>query len=52
MAEAAGAVDYKTYIKTLNTHSRLIEHTERIEPKDYKSTLGATYVDPRAHKGE
>jgi hypothetical protein len=50
-AEAAPLVDYKKLVQGLDTYSRLIEHTERVEPKDYTTTLKTAYVLPETHAG-
>lgn len=36
----------------LDTHARLIEHNERLEPKDYQSTTRSEFADPTAQAGK
>lgn len=38
-------------IKSLNTHARLIEHTDRVEPKNYESTTRSQFQKPNHHSG-
>jgi hypothetical protein len=46
--DALGRFDYKDRSTQILTGARVIFHDDKVEPKDYASTQGSTYPDPKS----
>jgi hypothetical protein len=48
VVDALGRFDYKDRSTQVLTGARVIFHDDKVEPKDYASTQGSTYPDPKS----